>query len=618
MPKATQSRTRPLAPFADWVLEVPGDFGPAQAFLGWFVLETGGAVTSPSGRQVSQSELAFRLGDWDVTQASGGTAELRGPAGQVFRVRFHSSSTGFEEVSDAGAWAWGGLASITGDPDGPPLAPGAPLASLVSALYAALAFSAGRFAGTPDINIAIDLADVMASLIEVFGLKYAAEGVVRERAGDWGGLAGWGLYHCADGAVALALRDHMQLLALGEALDLPELQDSRYEDFMWGLCAEVDEVNAILASRLLDLPAAEVVDRLISSRIAVSRARPLLDMLRDEHLSARSSFARRQGVLLPTLPFRLRSEGESPPHFQDAAHPPLAGVRILDMSSVWAGPLAARLLADLGATVVKLVRPNSQVGFFQSGEEWNRDFYAILNDRNKSGHLVDLTTESGRAWLRKEVARADVLFENFAVGSLERAGFGHRVLHEINPRTVVVAMPALGLEGPNARSVGYGATIEQAAGIGWLYSDESGNPHRSGINFSDPIAGLWGAIGALLGLSGSRDTCVVELSQQEASLSLMIGPLARAQVDDNYQPRAVSATSRGSAWSMASRKATEERDIRVRTLDEVVGTPDAPGSIAACWVRHPDGRDYPLVGLPWTGTFAGLVPLIPVEMPEEV
>lgn len=618
MPETTPSRTIPLVPFADWVLEIPEDFGPAQAFLGWFILEAGGAANSASGRQFSQSELALRLGDWDVTQASGGTAELRGPAGQVYRVRFHASSTGFEEVSDVGAWAWGGLASITGDPDGPPLAPGAPLASAVSALHAALAFSAGRFAGTPDVDIAIDLADVVASLIEVFGLKYAAEGVVRERAGDWGGLAGWGLYHCADGSVALALRDHAQLLALSQALELPELRDSRYQDFMWGLCAEIDEVNAILASRLLDLSAAEVVDRLISCRIAVSRARPLLDMLRDEHLSARSSFARRQGVLLPALPFRLRSGGGSVPPFEHAAHPPLAGVRVLDMSSVWAGPLAARLLADLGATVVKLVRPNSQVGFFQSGEEWNRDFYAILNDRNKAGHLVDLTTESGRAWLRREVARADVLFENFAVGSLERAGFDHGALHEINPRIVVVAMPALGLEGPNARGVGYGATIEQAAGIGWLYSDESGSPHRSGINFSDPIAGLWGAIGALLGLSESRDRCVVEVSQQEASLSLMIGPLARAQVDDSYRPHAVSATARGGSWAMASRTDTEERDIRVRTLDEVVGTPEATGSIAACWIRHPDGRDYPLVGLPWTGTFANGVQLTPVEMPREV
>lgn len=618
MPEAAQSRTIPLAPFADWVLEIPEDFGPAQAFLGWFILETGGGAASVSGRQFSQSELALRLGEWDVTEASGGSAELRGPAGQAYRVRFHGSSTGLEEISDAGAWAWGGLASITGDPDGPPLAPGAPLASAVSALHAALAFSAGRFAGTPEIDIAIDLADVVASLIEVFGLKYAAEGVVRERAGDWGGLAGWGLYHCADGSVALALRDHPQLLALSEALELPELRDSRYEDFMWGMCTEVDEVNAILASRLLDLPAGEVVNRLISCRIAVSRARPLKDMLDDEHLSARSSFARRQGVLLPRLPFRLHSEGGSAPPREQAAHPPLAGVHVLDMSSVWAGPLAARLLADLGATVVKLVRPNSQVGFFQSGEEWNRDFYAILNDRNKAGYLVDLTTESGRAWLRREVARADVLFENFAVGSLERAGFGHRTLHEINPRTVVVAMPALGLDGPNARGVGYGATIEQAAGIGWLYSDEAGDPHRSGINFSDPIAGLWGTIGAILGLSASRDRCVVELSQQEASLSLMVGPLARVQLDGGYRPRAISAAASDGSWEMASNTGAQERNIRVRTLDEVVGAPAAPGSIAACWVRHPDGRDYPLVGLPWTGTFAGLVPLIPVEMPEEV
>ncbi len=615
MTKATQAHSETTGPFTGWTIEIPEEFGPAQAFLGWFTLESGGAAVSVSGRKLSQSELALRLGEWDVTRAAGGDAVLRGPAEKEYRVHFSGTSAGLDVLSDVGAWAWGGLASITGDPDGPPLAPGAPLASIVSGMHAALAFAAARLRGTSTVDITIAIGDVVASLIEVFGLKWAVEGVIRERGGDWGGLAGWGLYRCADGSVALALRDHAQLLALADALDLSELHDPRYEDFRWGFCSEVDEVNAILAGRLLDLTGKDVVGRLISCRIAVSRARPLRDMLTDEHLVARSSFVSRQGTLLPRLPFRFHvGEGKTQPK----ETPPLAGVRVLDMSSVWAGPFAARLLADLGATVIKLVRPDGQVGFFQSGAEWNRDFYAILNDRNKVGYLVDLTTEGGREWLRNEVARADVLFENFALGSLDRAGFGHHSLHELNPRIVIVAMPALGLDGPDAKGVGYGSTIEQAAGIGWLYCDEAGDPHRSGINFSDPIAGLWGAIGAILGLATSRDRCLVELSQQEASLSLMVGALARVQTDDSYEPRGIPAMSIEGEWAMPSIQGATEHWVRVRHLDEVVGTPSASGSLAASWVRHPDGRDYPLVGLPWTGTFAGLVPLIPVEMPKEV
>jgi crotonobetainyl-CoA:carnitine CoA-transferase CaiB-like acyl-CoA transferase len=185
-------------------------------------------------------------------------------------------------------------------------------------------------------------------------------------------------------------------------------------------------------------------------------------------------------------------------------------------------------------------------------------------------------------------------------------------MHRINPRLIVVSMPAMGLNGPDAQATGYGSTIEQAAGLGRLYTDGAGLPHRSGINFSDPIAGLYGAIGAALALSTERDRAVIEVSQQEAALSLMLPALAAYQ-KSGKRPRAIEAQEDGRDWTFSGAPGDA---VPVRNVAGVVGRPDAPGSGAIRWLRHPDGRDYPLVGLPWQGAFSAAVPIEAARMPE--
>jgi len=295
-----------------------------------------------------------------------------------------------------------------------------------------------------------------------------------------------------------------------------------------------------------------------------------------------------------------------------AAARPLADVRVLDLSSVWAGPMAARLLADLGAEVIKVERPKRQVGRYSTGAEWDRDFYAILNDRNKRVYRGDLQSGPDRAALEGLIRDVDILIENFLPGSLDRLGLGHAAMHRINPRLIVVSMPAMGLDGPDARATGYGSTIEQAAGLGWLYTDAAGLPHRSGINFPDPIAGLYGAIGATLALSTERDRPVIEVSQQEAALSLMLPTLAGFQTFGK-RPLAIEAVPAHGKWAFPGAPGDV---VPVRDVAEVVGQPGSPGSRATRWLRHPDGRDYPLVGLPWHGAFRAAVPVEAARMPE--
>jgi crotonobetainyl-CoA:carnitine CoA-transferase CaiB-like acyl-CoA transferase len=592
---------------------------PAVAYLGWLLHGLGARVEDAAGSAQTSDSLALGAAaarsvspPWRLTLSDcGGQAD--------YRVSFIGiDRPGWEAAGDAAAWGWGGLASITGEPDGPPLAPGAPLASFCSALHAVLALAAARYARLASMAVEIALGDVVASLIEVAGLMHAVDGSVRGRGGDWWGLAGWGVYACSDAKVALAMRDAQQLTRLAEQLEIPELQSERYADFLWGRCRQVEEVHALLVAGFLRWPVAEVVRRLRAERIAIAPVASLPEILASPHLLERRALVQDGGLLLPALPVRgLGAEYPLAGDLVGAATPatrPLAGVRVVDISSVWAAPMAARLLADLGADVVKIERPKKQVGSFSTGAGWDRDLYAILNDRNKRAYVCDFRSPESRAALEEQVRLADVLIENFAAGSLERLALGPEQLHALNPHLILVSMPAMGRTGRDASAVGYGTTIEQAAGIGRLYSDAAGEPHRSGINFSDPIAGLYAAIGAILALCGTREAPTVELSQQEAALSLMAPALAQFQMSGN-EPRAVAAERDGDAWSFPLNAQAPATRVPVRDIAGVVGSPEAPGSCAIRWLPHPDGRAYPLVGLPWTGSFSAAAALSPAVMP---
>lgn len=610
MPEA--SPRTPPAILHEWRIELRNDPAPSEAFLSWIARSIGASIERSDGTDWSAAELAEAIGRWQPTRAYSASLTADGPRGATFSVTFSGENQ--QPISDNGAWAWGGLADLTGDADGPPLAPGAPLASMCSALHAAVALLAASYCGHRSTAITIDLSDVVASLTEVSGIMFAMRGELRGRTGDLGGSAGWGLYQCAEGSVAIALRDLSQLYALGEALGIPEVRNERYADFQWGYGEHVEELGALLMAACLDRTAAEVETLLGERRIAVSRATSLDDLLTDEHLLHRAALQEEGGLILPSFPLNISGAQVTQARDIASRELPLTGVRVLDAASVWAGPFAGRILSDLGATGIKLVRPEARAGTFSTGQEWDRDLYAILNDRNKDGFLADLSTPAGCEWFEGEIKCADVFVENFAHGSLARMGYAHERLHQLNPNLIIVAMPAMGLSGPNASRIGYGATIEQAAGIGNLYTDAEGHPHKSGINFSDPIAGLWGAIGALVALHTSRSNCVVELSQQEASLSLMLGVLAAHQ-RGAPAPRAVEGQPQGSGWAMPQSVEGSVEFVTVREMDAIAGTPDQPGTSSFEWARHGNDVEYPLIRLPWTGDFARDVPLEPVLMP---
>jgi crotonobetainyl-CoA:carnitine CoA-transferase CaiB-like acyl-CoA transferase len=201
---------------------------------------------------------------------------------------------------------------------------------------------------------------------------------------------------------------------------------------------------------------------------------------------------------------------------------PLDGIRILDLTMTWAGPYATRLLADMGAEVIKieaaenwdLLRALHFLG--RETERWydKSAFFNHLN-RNKLGCALDLSTPRGRELFLGLVPKSDVVIENLRPGALEDLGLTYEIL---------VSMPAQGGGGPESHHMAYGTNVEQLGGLTSLTGYVGGEPHKSGISYGDPVAGVAaaGAVGAaLLHRRRTGRGQYVELAQRENMTNLI-------------------------------------------------------------------------------------------------
>ncbi|HXV39684.1 MAG TPA: CaiB/BaiF CoA-transferase family protein [Steroidobacteraceae bacterium] len=183
---------------------------------------------------------------------------------------------------------------------------------------------------------------------------------------------------------------------------------------------------------------------------------------------------------------------------------PLAGVKVLDLSRILAGPWATQCLADFGATVWKVEKPGAGDDTRQWGPPWVRDakggdsgeaaYYASTN-RGKRSVAVDFTQAAGQALLRSLSMRADVLIENFKVGTLAKYRLGYESLHRLNPRLVYCSISAFGQDGPRKDEAGYDAMIQGISGLmsvtGVPEGEPGAGPVKVGVAVSDLITGLY-------------------------------------------------------------------------------------------------------------------------------
>ena len=213
------------------------------------------------------------------------------------------------------------------------------------------------------------------------------------------------------------------------------------------------------------------------------------------------------------------------------ALPPLVGLKVVELARVLAGPWAGQLLADLGASVVKV---ESLAG--DDTRQWgppsvdNHDgtrdaAYFHSTNRGKRSIAVDLSRPEGQAIVRKLVVDADVLIENFKVGGLGKFGLDYDSVRRLNPRLVYCSITGFGQDGPYASRPGYDFMIQGMGGIMHLTGDPSGEPQKTGVAFADLFTGLYSVVAIQAALT-HRDTAGVGQWIDMALLDAQVAVLA--------------------------------------------------------------------------------------------
>jgi crotonobetainyl-CoA:carnitine CoA-transferase CaiB-like acyl-CoA transferase len=246
----------------------------------------------------------------------------------------------------------------------------------------------------------------------------------------------------------------------------------------------------------------------------------------------------------------------------------LSGLRVLELSTVLAGPYVAMLLGDLGADVIKVEPPEGDATrgygppWVGRGEQRVAAYFLAIN-RNKRSLRLDLRQPAGRDVAQRLIARSDVLVENFRPGALARLGFDEAALAGINPRLVHLAITGYGPDGPDAAKPGYDFVAQAVGGLMSItgFPDEAGGaPTKVGVAISDLVTGLLGAVATLAALH-RRDTRGeagqrIDISLLEGTLAMLINqaqnafvsgqsPARRGNAHPNIVPYETFATADG-------------------------------------------------------------------------
>ena len=282
---------------------------------------------------------------------------------------------------------------------------------------------------------------------------------------------------------------------------------------------------------------------------------------------------------------------------------PLAGITVLELARVLAGPFATMILAELGATVIKVEQPGSgdETRGFEPQLAQDSAYYFACN-RSKESITVNLRSDEGKKVIRGLAQKADVVMENFPVGTLGRYGLDFQNLSALNSTLIYVSCTGFGQTGPYAEKKGYDTVFQAMGGIMSLTGERGGPPVKPGLPVADLTSGLWIAIAILAALAGRARTgkgCHVDFSMLDGQVSLLTLAAARyfalgeipPRLGTEHPGRVPSATFRCADGKFAHITASDQHwsplckalgveewgrafgsnEIRVEKRDEVMG-----------------------------------------------
>ncbi|SLN61596.1 Formyl-coenzyme A transferase [Falsiruegeria litorea R37] len=190
---------------------------------------------------------------------------------------------------------------------------------------------------------------------------------------------------------------------------------------------------------------------------------------------------------------------------------PLAGLKVIELARILAGPWAGQTLSDLGAEVIKVESPAGDDTRawgppFVTRDEDEAAAYFHSTNRGKSSVTVDFASPEGQAQVREMVRNADILIENFKVGGLAKYGLDYDSLKEVNPRLIYCSITGFGQDGPYAHRAGYDFIIQGMSGLMSITGEPDGQPQKSGVAITDIFTGIYAVSGILAALHQRETT----------------------------------------------------------------------------------------------------------------
>lgn len=433
----------------------------------------------------------------------------------------------------------------------------------------------------------------------------------------------------ADGYVRLCVLAPRQWQGMHTMMGSPaEFAGPEFRDIMVRFKSK--ELLAAMQAFLADKTRAEIEALGQQHGVPLAGLNTLADCLAADHIRARGTFAE---AVLPggrRVPFPnglmvIDGERMGPIHTstpapravsQPASHGrPLAGLKVIDLGVIVVGAETGRLLADLGADVVKIESAAFPDGSRQTWLKIGISSSFGAGHRNKRSLGLNLKSEEGKALLRRMVADADVMLSNFKPGTLESLGLGYAELSQINPRLIAVESSAFGATGPWSKRMGYGPLVRAAAGLTamWRYPDDPESFSDSVTIYPDHVCGRIGASAVMALLARRRRTGRgghVDVSQAEVMLAHLANDIAGTALGLPGRDDALSgvfACAGEDEWCVVNPRDAADRDrisgvigsddlttwMASKTPEEAAQALQAAGVPAAPMLRAADLVDHP-------------------------
>jgi crotonobetainyl-CoA:carnitine CoA-transferase CaiB-like acyl-CoA transferase len=360
-----------------------------------------------------------------------------------------------------------------------------------------------------------------------------------------------------DGWVGFNTNSRQQYTDFLVMIERPDLLEDKEFATIVGRWKRLDEWNQIVRSWTSRHTTAEVVERASLLRIPVAPVNDGRSVLEHPQFRARGAIVKNPDgdFMQPRPPYLMNGAGARPleaapklgehtgrievrarsgprgiaPSRAREPQLPLAGIRVLDATAWWAGPSACGMLGYLGAEVIHLEAASKPDGMRMAGgtfigkykEWWETSGIFLAANTNKRSLTLDLANPKGNALCKQLIAKSDFFIENFSPRVIEQFKLSWDVVHEISPRTIMVRMPAFGLDGPWRDNVGFAQTMEQMTGLAWLTGHVDDQP-RIQRGPCDPLAGMHAAFASLVALSEREATgqgVLLECTMVEGALN---------------------------------------------------------------------------------------------------